>query len=336
MKLSLKQIIINFIGKYYLITRKRDNKFTTLHKRPKYSDECNTWSDELISLPKIGIIIQGPLIKMDDFTLETVKIYKKLFKSSLIILSTWEDENNNYLERIRAEGIEILQNKYPKNRGISNVNLQLISSLNGIKIAEEKGVEYILKTRTDQRIYSPNSLEYFLNLLEQFPVKNKIQKQRIIGVSLNTFKYRLYGLSDMTIFGNVKDMLLYWGANLDNRTDQKPTTNSFEYAKERYCEIYFVTEFLKKIGTKPLWTLKDSWNIFAKHFCVVDQQDIDLYWYKYKKYKEYRYLRYDGIHTDKEMTFLEWFNLYTNLKNKLDIPEYSQKLNFKDAITKLC
>lgn len=308
---------------YYNAWRNRKNFFITSHLRPKFANRVDIWADELKSQPKYAVIIQGPIYKKDDFTLETIRLYKKLFLGADIIVSTWNTEDSNYIEKIKEEKIEVILSSEPEIPGPSHINFQLKSTSVGIKRAEESGAEYILKTRTDQRIYGVNVLDFFHNLLKTFPPKTGYkQKERVIGVSLNTFKYRLYDLSDMVVFGLLEDMKLFWSAAPDNRPykDDANLTQG-EFSRLRICEMYLTSEFLKNIGRELKWTIEDSWQAMADHFIVVDQQSLDLYWHKYNKHKEFRYLKYGAILNNREMSFLEWFNLYKGLHNKKFIQE---------------
>ncbi len=311
------------------------NSFITFHYRPKYAKDLNTWSDKLVITPKTAIILQGPIIKDNDFTLETIRIYKKIFPEAIIILSTWEDEDKNKIEKIKNEKIELILNKKPLNPGTKNINLQIISSRAGVAKAKTLKTEYALKTRTDQRLYGINSLDYLRNITTAFPpaAGNGRQNKRIVGVSLNSFKYRPYGLSDMTIFGQIDDMLLYWGANLDERKlplNLGSTTRDFSRA--RICEMYLATEFLKKIGHEPKMTITDSWDAFAKYFCVVDQISLDIFWYKYARHTEHKTLQYDAVRNSQSLNFREWLNLYANLNSKSDIPEKTLDTPFRSII----
>jgi hypothetical protein len=317
---------------------KREKTWITHHTRPKFASAIGTFSDKLKFSSKTAIVIQGPIIKDEDFTLETIKIYKKNFDDTIIILSTWEDENKDYLEKIKQEGIEIVLCKKPEYPGISNINFQITTSIEGLRLAKEYGVDFALKTRTDQRMYAPNIKEFLCNIIEEFPViPGYMQKMRIVGVSLNTFKYRLYGLSDMNIFGQIDDLLLYWGVDLDERrfNDKEISMANCSiknWAEWRVCEVYLITEFLKKIGRRLEWTLEDSWKVYSDHCCIVDKEILDLYWYKYERRKEYRYLCYDSIRANHELNFREWLNLHNNLNNKRNIPEEVLDINFTDVV----
>lgn len=319
--LALFARLINGIQNY-------TNTFITYHQRPQRASSILTTSQSGQCLPKLAIIIQGPLITKDEFTLETIKLYIKLFPNAIIILSTWIDEKQNLISRFDSLGICILLNKKPDYAGFSNINLQIISTLSGINKAKELDVEYVIKTRTDQRIYSPNVLSFLFNIINVFPLNSSVNKQRkrIVGLSLNTFKYRMYGLSDMFTFGHLSDMLLYWDIPLDNRSFSPIEIKKYNltlrsYANWKICEVYLMTEFLKKTNRSLLWTLKDSWDVFANHFCIIDTKSIDLYWGKYN-FAEDRWVNYyEQLNKYEEMTFKSWLDLYSNFSN-LEIPEY--------------
>ena len=310
--------------------------YLTYHSRPKFSKDISTWSDILKKMPRFAIVIQGPIDKENDFTLETVRIYKKHFKNAIIILSTWENENKEYLVNFEKEEIFILLNKLPEYVGEKNINLQIVSSFTGMQKARELKAEYAMKTRTDQRIYSLSVYEFLYNMIKAFPLKYKNeQKERLVGISINTFKYRLYNVSDMGMFGNIDDMLLYWGVELDNRGPESfppyvPCRTLLELAKLRVAESYLETEFFKKINRNFDFTLKDSWKAYAEHFIIVDKESLDLFWKKYGN-KEYRWLAYVPK-AYQELSFKEWFNLYSNISNKEKIPENVLDIDFYDTI----
>ncbi len=265
------------------------------------------WSDAL-DLPKMAIVIQGGLLLKDHFTFETVKLYKKLFFDTVLIVSTWEGEDVEELIAIEQAGAIVLKNKKPADFGQQNINLQLVSARNAVVKAREMSVEYVLKTRTDQRIYAPNAMEFLCNLVNAYPIAQGYkQKKRIVAVSLNSFKYRNYGVSDMNIFGAIDDVEKYWSAPLD---DVKNNAVGPASIPKQLCEVYIATEFLKSIGRKVEWTLEDSWNVWKDHFVVADKEALDLYWYKYGRMREYRYPQYDAIKNNQEMSFREWLNIY--------------------------
>ena len=306
--------------------------YITFHLRPKTFYNLNQQADSLKKYPQTAIIIQGPLLRDDKFTLNTIRIYKKIFKEYPIILTTWEDEDPDYLNELKNEGIEIVLNQKPDYPGISHINYQLVSTSNGIKRAKELGMDYVLKTRTDLRLYNPNSIEFLANMLKVFPAINDKQRKRIAIGSINTFKYRPYSASDMVMFGQIDDMTAYWGVAPDTRKTFPPSDLIGDWSRAKLCEVYLSANYLEHLGRTLEWTIADSWQMYADHFCVFDAQSLDIYWHKYSREREYRRLEYGIMKNDQELTFAEWLALYAGRENKKTVPETILHAKFTDAI----
>lgn len=301
-------------SKLFYAIKNRKNCYITIIPRPKLSDGYSLNSKN-ISVPKFAIVVQGKIVEKDSFTKETIKIYKKSFNNSAIIYSSHEGADQpEALKELGSLGVTIVLSPKPT-PGPFNINLQITSSVAGLKKAKELGFEYAIKTRSDVRLYAANIEGFLFNLLKQFPIKpGKGQKERIISTNIFTLKYRPYSLSDMTVAGNIDDLLEYFDVPLDKREKIEINSNFTvgDFMRERPGEIYLETEFLKKVGQPPLNTLEDSWRAFAERFCVIDQQALDSYWFKYEMYSclENKFLRYDKEPGNHDLNFREWFNLY--------------------------
>jgi hypothetical protein len=275
-----------------------------------------------LSNKKIAIVIQGEIIEEDNFTINTILMYKKFFKECNIILSTWKISEKNLYD-LKKNKIFVLVNELPLNRGISNINLQIISSINGIQIAKKNGSNYVLKTRTDQRIYNANTFDYLFSLLDLFPLnKSQSVSTRLVGISLNTFKYRLYGLSDMFIFGHITDMENYWSAPLDER---EPNTSNLskrgktwrEFSEWRVCEVYLFTSYMAKLKITIDFTLENYLNFLGDYFIIIDSESVGLFWRKYtfdlERYKQFNIIQ-------PEISFNDWLS-FCYFKNERVIDE---------------
>jgi hypothetical protein len=311
---------LSFVNFIINILNKLSGTFVTFNLRPIFINyNRKQLIEELDNLTEIiSIVMQGPIVLKNRFTYETLKLYKNNFPNSIIIYSTWMNADRKTLNEIEKLGVEIILNELPTLFGTSNINLQIVSTNAGIKRAKELGANYVLKCRSDQRFYSDKADRYLLSLLNLFPIKydpSINQKMRIITTSLNTFKYRMYGMSDTLNFGHIDDMLKYWDADLDTRLNIKSKVTEsdihpFEFAKYNVCEVYLVTSFLEKIGAKINWTLEDSFKKYAYHFCIIDQNSLDLYWGKYT-FLEQKWKRYsEEVNYFEELTFNEWLLLY--------------------------
>jgi hypothetical protein len=306
---TLKRIKNKIIEYFYEFLEKFIDVFVTYHGRPKQSHDVivkNSYSLSLDSL-QTGIVIQGPLILEDNFTIETIKLYKKIFPIIPIILSTWSDEDASTLDAIEELNIEVIKNEKPLIAGISNINLQIASSSAGISHARQLGCQYVLKTRTDQRIYSAQAIHFCYFALKTFPlINNNGQRERIVAFNLNTFLYRPYSISDMLNFGHIEDMEKYWCVEFDLRQLQSlPHTNTFlGWSKQKIAEVHFVVSFLKNFDEEIDWSLEGSWKVISERFCILNTHDIDLYWKKYS-HKEFRHESYTSSKF-RQINFADW------------------------------
>ena len=298
------------------------NAFTTYHLRPKNSKDYLYDKNLNDSNALIAIVIQGPLLIEEDFTIETIRFYKKTFQNHLIIISTWEDTDTRILKLLELEKVTIVLSSKPNNNGPLNINLQIASSKAGVIKAKELGAEFVYKTRADQRMYK-NLTNSLITLQHTFPVLNDTeQAARIIACSFTTLKYRPYGVGDMLMFGHISDMIEYWDSKYDIRFIQKDEYENLSvlnYAKVRLAETYLCTNYLNKKGYDLKWTLEDSWRVYSDRFCIVDAEMFDLFWFKYEWRIEKRFNFYKS-NTMQCLKFTDWLEIKSNW-NRLLIDE---------------
>ena len=75
-----------------------------------------------------------------------------------VIISTWDDIPNKYIELLKNNKIEIVINKKPDYNGIQNVNYANISICNGIKRAKELLYTHVLRFRSDLVLNNVNKM----------------------------------------------------------------------------------------------------------------------------------------------------------------------------------
>ena len=295
------------------------NNYLTYHLRPKLSQDFDLESTCEIS-EKFAVIIQGPIKENSDFLKHTLKIYKKIFKNSLIIISTWEDENKELIEELHGENIHIIlsdDKEIKKSR--SNVNKQIISTNVALNFAKTQNVKYCLKTRTDQRIYNNNLETFLISLLKTFPVKeNKLIKSRILVPPMGTFKFFLYHLTDLMMFGETQDLINYWDKESYDLGLKKMGLNEkkFFINDTPLCpETFLCSRFIGKIEDNVVWDLENWWRCLRDYFCIIDNSSLDSLWFKYEWEVEYRYLKTYSDKISRTIDFHEWLSLYNNCKN---------------------
>lgn len=88
-------------------------------------------------------------------------------------------------------------------------------------------------------------------------------------------------------FDRIDGMIKFWGP--PKVIYNEPTKVAMTVTEEScIAKSYLVTEYLKQIWSKISWTLADLQQDYANHFCIVDRDTLDLFWYKYNFYQEYQ------------------------------------------------
>ena len=305
------------------------NNFLTFHLRPKFSKDFENISTFVPTDKKFAIIIQGNIGEYFSFLLESVNIYKKIFPNTLIIVSTWEDEDNSKINELKKFVHHVVINKKPKEPAYGNINFQIISTYAGLKIAEANGVEFCLKTRADCRMHKTDILPFLEGLIDQFPIHNKnVCNSRIIASSVNTCKYKVYGITDILLFGRTIDLLIYFDKTLFDKSLEQfgfgkfpSTINSTPVV----AETFLCARYLKSIGIDLEWSLEHWWDCLRDYFCVVDSDSLDFFWYKSDWKYEKRFVRNYTHKSSRAVNFSDWFALLCNQNLKWKNINYMEK-----------
>lgn len=329
------------------------NFFVSFRKKPKDIKKYVVNYNITKNIKSVAIVIQGPLKKEDDFTLQTVMYYKKMYPLCDVIVSTWEDEDKRLVQRIREAGAIVILNAKPLKTGLGNVNFQLVSTKQGIDYALKKtDKKYILKTRSDQRIVKPHFLEYFIGLLEQFPIsQNEYQQNKRILVhqgSTGGNMFIPYFISDFLYFGDKDDMAALFALKLDDKISMsyKERSNWIQgltgkvsvdkYYQLTAPEIYIIEEYIKfRTGKKPDRTVEKYWEFMRNYMISISWDDISLFWYKYNSQNESELFRlYEERDNERRYlqytwTFQNWFNLYSGMiEYKKEFEKIKEELSY--------
>ena len=299
------------------------DSYWTYHDRPKAAAEVGTWSERELACEGAAIVMQGPILARDDFTIETLKLYKRDYPSAHLIYSSWKDTEPAAVAALEALGVELVLSDKPAVPGLYNINMQLVSSANGVRRAVERGAEWVLKTRSDQRFYAAGFLSHLIGLAKTFPVVSGFrQRHRIIGAAHGTLKYAPYHATDQTVFGHAEDMQRYWGAPLREEpppahwpptiAEIHPGIPVGELCRHGAAESYLASQFLLAVGRELKWTLEDSWAAFRDHFGFVDYSANDFYWGKVQVNTLREIVaEYAWVSNRQELGFRDWMLLYS-------------------------
>jgi hypothetical protein len=232
---------------------------------------------------KIGVVFQGPIKHTEDFTRRTLQYYLESFPDLEVVLSTWESEDIDLFENLLQgyPNFSIIQSEKPAYVGIGNLNLQIVSTFNGLEILEKKKVEFVLKMRTDQCLY-----DEFVFLKLKSTLTKQAHEEKIIFVTAGSFLLRLYGPSDFMQFGRIDKIKRYWSAPLETEKSKEEfkyqiNTTLRDFSMAELCEVYLGSNYLRSNNENLLFTLRHSLEMHRKYFFLISQDEIGFFWNKY-------------------------------------------------------
>lgn len=293
--------------------------YLTFHNRPKSmkDDKVIRLSNRIMN--DTAIIVQGPIKFDSDFTLETFKHYRVIYPKATLILSTWKGYSDRQLNPFRSIVDVVIESEKPENIGHNNLNLQIKSTLEGLKIAKRMKIPYSIKTRTDQRIYSNSFIEYLKAITCQYSVVDSKQQERIVLVDINTSKYKLFSVSDMFQFSSTNELITFWNCVIEEQ-ENIPSNFYFgmtliEVSKHTTAESYLATKYLNKLRIAYEFTIESYYKVLRDRFIVIDKESIDLFWYKYSA-GEYEFnINYTNDHKRDKIRHADWIQLYNGLSD---------------------
>lgn len=242
---------------------------------------------------RAAVVLQGPIVYEDDFTYRTLCYYSILWPKAKIILSTWMSEKERAeFQRFYELPVEVVLSDPPAQKGVLNINYQVKSTYAGIVRAKELGCEYVIKTRTDFRLYADDCISYLYTLTEMFADEKNPHKRLAI---LPPYLDMAYYIPDYIISGSVKDMLQFW-----NEDEVFP-----DHTDGLNPEMLLFSRYIKYLGSyieEPLNQLKDYIDMLCREFIVTDPAVYKWYWKKYSYEGSILYQESKNI-----LTAADWF-----------------------------
>lgn len=261
----------------------------------------------------IGFVFQGPVSNLAsaEYLERSIDELSKLVTPANIVVSSWK---NDYERLMRLEtkcGLVISDQEL----FATNHFRQLYSTHVGIQQFSEKKIEFIFKIRVDQRFNWKRLLLFMPNLLQEFG------ENRLIFMSNNSFKYRLFGLSDMFTFGTLKNSREFW--NFDPTSGQELTFLQvfapwFEQGQPIWSEAWFN---LRYAISQNFSFSKNAWEDFIKyvqqHAIVADSSYFGHEWLKLNSHfegsTEKMLFNEHPAKKIQEWSFMEWFGVYRGM-----------------------
>ena len=284
--------LINFADTYNAFIDGDD--YIQYTRYPAYAKNMAVQEDYNTDFSEIAIVMQGPILEENDFTLESIRLYLARFPGIHIIVSTWKKEKNKIDDRFSSLPIEVLLLDGPSYPGHMNINYQLISSRDGTRRAKELGCKYVLKIRNDARMYSGMALSELMSLLSVFPIHKSERVALPYGriICQGGKAQWCCFIIDFWLFGYVEDMLRLFEAKLISGSEDDIDTPPESYLGEMY---------IRSLGENPNYTEEYTKKKFAELFLFVSSSTLSLYWPKYN----------NGLQLMmEENSFAQWLSLY--------------------------
>ena len=154
----------------------------------------------------INVVIQGGM-QYQNFVLKAAADYAKLEFVTRVIISTWEGEEIDS-NHIKNPKVVLIKSQQPDNPGPGNMNLQLKSSLEGVKLCHDG---LIMKTRSDQHLFE-HSFRKWMTFFQKHKDEETLkyldgvqQKSKIFLIGNN--KFHPFHPQDHFLWGYKQDML---------------------------------------------------------------------------------------------------------------------------------
>ena len=260
----------------------------------------------------IGVVLQGPIEHKNDFTVNTLKFYRKVYPKIELVLSTWEgDLTSVEKEALKKIDVKIIQNITPKYAGWGHINYQLLSSREGVRYLKNKGCKYVLKSRTDQIIRRCDFLKYFKLYVENIkPDDDKLNKRIVFLGCEFSHKYFPFHLCDYMTFGDVNDVFKMYDIPLQK--------DGLKYVKHQGL----IEKIRKKIGKYELLDNVEDNIIFKKWMRVCEMHKTSEVYITKSFYDIYLD---DGKYDDEMMKYQDFIKKYTIIIDDTEIMLYWPK-----------
>ena len=303
-------------GCYRYLKKCNSKSFVTVYKEP-YIYSCG--GSVYKGFENIGIVLQGPVMHEDNFTIETIRIIREWYPEIRIVLSTWfgslTDKEKEWLNNYNCRIIESNdlggENKGTKEK-TGHLNNQLLSSRLGLEFLEREGIKYALKLRSDVRLYKTDFVPYLLTCLEVY----KKADLNLINVAFSNSLYNIpFHMSDFIWFGDIEHMLKMYSVSYRedetlsyirdfvNSNEYDRYKEEFAYSKKRpfelntkwyeeskldkeflvnyHEEIYIPYNFWCDESNNHSDNLLFDYYKFLSRIIVLDDRDLLVYWNKY-------------------------------------------------------
>ncbi len=294
------------------------------------------------SISDTAIVMTGLIEYRNDFTVKTALMYRTWYPNVPIIISTWKGEvTQEFKQKMQQINVKVLESDYPEYAAPGHLNYQIASPRYGIEYIKNtlKGINYVLKCRSDWSFNRHNFLIYLKNLLKSYPANAVNMKERLIFMyAVIGYKQLPFAIDDYLAFGTVEDMEHMYSMPLVTREEAEPIDRCLKrfypwveksglcelldspkinYSKHKYflnkcilLNIYanFYKKYIAPIDENHV--MEASRNFLKNCAIIVDAAHLMAHWPKYEYTYRYEVFQCYEWPTSGGLDFIEWLNIY--------------------------
>lgn len=198
----------------------------------------------------LSIIIQG---RCEE---ECLHKQETNYSKYALVYSLWNEEKLNVSQR---ETIRVVKAPTPTTRGKQNYFLQVISTLNGLKLVQTK---YCIKMRADEYV---SNIEYILKCVVEQP--DLLHTLPVFFRPYNSYKFHI---SDHLIAGTTENLKLMFEACHNKIVSKNWNENVFVNEPE----IELTKTYLEQ---KEMSSIEDNRYLMKKYFNILDIDKVKPY-----------------------------------------------------------
>jgi hypothetical protein len=262
----------------------------------------------------LGIIFQGPVrdMKSLEYLENSINQLSKLILPDNIVVSSWKED----LQRLRKLESKCRLVISDEQMFKNNHFKQLYSTHVGLQQFSDNGIDFVFKVRVDQCFNWKLLILFMPQLLQEFGT------HRIVFMSNNSFKYRLFGLSDMFTFGAIDEMRSFW--NFEEMNDQELKLAPdfalwFDQESPMWSESWLNLRYAINqnfIFSESAW--EDFIRYIEKRVIVADSRYFGHEWLKldtnFEGSIEKMLFNEHSAKKIQEWSFMDWFGIYRGIR----------------------
>ncbi|OFW24867.1 MAG: hypothetical protein A3H27_18930 [Acidobacteria bacterium RIFCSPLOWO2_02_FULL_59_13] len=229
----------------------------------------------------VGLLVQGPLHPGTSRTI--LELNRSNLPDLPIVLSTWQGTGSDLIEECEPYVDHVIRSPIPSRPGKWNALLQKASTLAGLEYFRKIGIEYAVKSRTDQALAGTFNLDNVLQILDEQPFGGGSAgvRSRILfdGLTHGSWRFIPFQVTDQLQIGTVPDLIKLWRFEDRIALEEAPTfdiSESFVNYALLTVESTILRSFLARIGFAPQLSVASSWEALIRLLGIIPDRELSL------------------------------------------------------------